>query len=100
METPVYATPKNHLYLSGTYNLNKFKFSANIQRINDLNSVSDGTAPHFENYTLLNAKISYHIWKYADIFVSGNNLLNQKYETNRYYPMPGITAFGGVNFNF
>lgn len=100
METPVYATPKNHLYLSGTYNLNKFKFSANIQRINNLNSVSDGTAPHFENYTLLNAKISYHIWKYADIFASGGNLLNQKYETNRYYPMPGITAFGGVNFNF
>jgi len=100
METPVYATPKSNLFLSGTYSLNKFKFSASVQQVNHLNTVSNGTTPYFQNYTLINAKVSYKVWKYAEIFINGTNLLNQKYESNRYYPMPGILAFGGLNLHF
>jgi iron complex outermembrane receptor protein len=31
------------------------------------------------------------------LFVKGENLLDQSYEINDGYPMPGITAFGGVS---
>jgi outer membrane receptor protein involved in Fe transport len=100
MKNPVYATPRSHLFLSGTYKLDKFQFSASFQQINHLNTVYDGSAPHFQDYTLVNTKISYLFWKSAEIYISGNNLLNQKYETVRYYPMPGFTFFGGLNFQF
>jgi iron complex outermembrane receptor protein len=98
MKNPVFATPKNHLFVSANYKINKVQLFASFQYINHLNTVSDGTAPHFETYTLANAKVSYTIGKYIQLFVSGENLLNEKYETLRYYPMPGITVFGGVNF--
>jgi len=101
VKNPVYATPKSHLFVSGGYQWNKLHFSASVQQINHLNTVSDPTIrPYFKSYTLLEAKISYQVWKFAEIFASGQNLLNQKYETNRYYNMPGTTFFGGVNFKF
>ena len=101
MKTPVYATPKNHLFLSASYRWNKLQFTVSVQQVNHLNTVADPSlTPYFQNYTLLNSKISFQIWKYAEIFASADNLLDQKYETNRYYPMPGITFFGGVNFKF
>jgi iron complex outermembrane receptor protein len=100
MKTPVYATPKRHLFLSGSYKWDKLQFTASVQQVNHLNIVAKPSAvPHFRNYTLLNSKISYQIGKYAEIFASADNLLNQKYETNRYYTMPGITAFGGLNLH-
>jgi outer membrane cobalamin receptor len=100
MKSPVYATPRSHLFLSGNYKLNKFQFSASFQQVNHLNTVYDGSEPHFQHYTLINTKVSYVIWKFAEIYISGNNLLNQKYETVRYYSMPGFTFFGGLNFKF
>ena len=100
MENPVFATPKNHLFVSGSYKVNKIQLSASVQHIDHLNTVADGSAPHFENYTLVNAKISYKAGKYVELFVSGDNLFNEKYETLRYYTMPGTTFFGGINFKF
>lgn len=100
LKNPVYATPKNHLFLSGSYKLNKMIVSLSIQNINHLNTISNGSAPHYENYTLLNAKVSYNICKYVELYVSGDNLLDQKYETLRYYTMPGATFFGGINLKF
>jgi outer membrane cobalamin receptor len=99
MKNPVYATPRHHAFLSGRYSLNNFSVMANIQYINHLDT-DPSASVHFQDYTLLNAKISYNIWKYAEVFISGENLLDQGYETNRYYPMPGITAFGGLNLKF
>lgn len=101
MKRPVYATPQNHLFLSGSYKWNKFLITASISQVNHLNTVANPSLqPWFQNYTLLNSRISYEIRKYAELFVNGDNLLDQKYETNRYYTMPGITFFGGVNFRF
>jgi iron complex outermembrane receptor protein len=99
MKNPVYATPKHHLFSSLRYKLNKLSAMASVQYINHLDT-DPSTKVYFQNYTLVNTKISYQIWKYAEVFASAENLLNQKYETNRYYTMPGITAFGGVNFKF
>ena len=99
MKSPVYATPKHHVFLSCRYSLNKFLIMANIQYINHLDT-DPASDTYYQNYTLLNTKISYNIRKHAELFISGENILNQKYETNRYYPMPGITAFGGVSFKF
>ena len=52
------------------------------------------------NYFLLNARLSVHPLKQMELFVAGNNLLNQQYEINYGYPMPGINFMGGVNLKF
>ena len=97
MESPLFATPKHNLFIGGRYNWKKISVSANIHQINDLDT--DATAiTKLESYTLLNAKMVYHVTPNLEIFASAENLLNQQYEINRYYPMPGTTLFGGVNF--
>jgi iron complex outermembrane receptor protein len=99
MENPVYATPEHHLYFNAGYRLKKLLLNANIQQINHLDN-DPSPKVNLESYTLLNAKISYNLFKNLSLYVSAENLLNQDYEVNRYYTMPGTTVFGGANFNF
>lgn len=95
MKIPVYATPRHHLFLSGNYSMNRLLLTLSTEYVDHLDTDSSDKT-HFEFYTLINAKASYKILKYAEIFISGENLLDQKYENNRYYSMPGITFFGGL----
>lgn len=99
MKSPVYATPEHQLYLSSRYQLNKTTFMLSLQQVNDLDTDFSAKV-HLEDYTLLNAHIGYRICRFAEVFVNAENLLNQKYELNRYYPMPGTTVFAGLNLNF
>jgi len=96
MKNIVYATPRHNLYLSGSYTLGKLKFSASLQHIDHLDTNPAVNKEAYETYTLVNSKISYSPFRYTEFFLSGENLLNQKYATNIYYTMPGITVFGGI----
>jgi iron complex outermembrane receptor protein len=98
MKSPLFATPKHNLFIGGRYNWKKMSLSANVHQINDLDT-DPSNSTNFESYTLLNAKLVYHLTSNIEIFASAENLLNQKYEINRYYPMPGSTFFGGLNLN-
>ncbi len=98
MKSPLFATPKHNLFIGGRYNWRKISFSASIHQINDLDTEVTSVTK-LESYTLVNAKMVYHLTPGLEIFASTENLLNQKYEINRYYPMPGTTLFGGLNFN-
>mgnify|MGYP003802990463 FL=1 len=96
MKTPVYATPRHNFYAGGNYSIGKFRFNASLQYVNHLDTDPAVGKEAYETYTLLNSKISYTPFRFAEFFISGENLLNQKYATNIYYTMPGITVFGGV----
>ena len=98
MISPVYATPKHHLFISGNYILNKLQFMTSIQHVNHIDT-DPSEKVSFQSYTLVSSKISYKAWKYAQFFFSAENILNQKYENNLYYPLPRITVFTGVKFN-
>lgn len=99
METPVYATPEHQLFISSTYKFGANSINLSIQQVNNLDT--DPTPKSTgENYTLINAKINRRLCSYADFFISAENLLNQKYEQNRYYTMPGTTLFSGINLKF
>ncbi|MFA5419043.1 MAG: TonB-dependent receptor [Bacteroidales bacterium] len=101
MKTPVFATPESHLYAGIHYTYKKLHLTAELQQVNCLNTEPNPTkTAQFQDYTLINAKISYQVLSYAQLFVSGDNLLNQKYENLVYYPMPGSTFFGGVQLKF
>ncbi len=95
MDSPVYATPKHHLFMSLDYNIWKLQLMPSFQYVNHLDT-DPSAATSFQSYVLFNTKVMMRISQYADLFISGENLLNQKYENNRYYTMPGITVFAGL----
>jgi len=99
MDKPLFATPKNNLFLSGTYHWNKFRLNGSFQRISDLNNDATGRI-NLISYSLLNAKAAWSLNRHVEFTLSGENLLGQKYEPNRYYPMPLTTVFAGVILQF
>lgn len=100
MKKPVYGTPKHNLFSSIRYTWKKLSATVSAQYINNLDTDPSVSEVNYENYTLLNAKLSYRPWKYVEVFASAENLLDERYENVRYYSMPGITIFGGINLKF
>ncbi len=51
------------------------------------------------DYTLVNASLSYDIFKYAQLFVRFDNIFNADYELIKGYATPGFSVYGGVKLN-
>ena len=98
MEKAVTGAPKNKLYAGIVYRPGKFTFNVGTQVINTLYLIT-GDTPQTIDYTLVEAQIAYRPLKWMDVFVKGNNLLGEKYETMAGYPMPKATFMGGVAIN-
>lgn len=99
MKSPVFATPKHHLFFNASYRFNKLTVIANLQQVSDLDN-DPSPAVNNESYTLLNAKAMYQITPNLKAYLSGENLLDTDYEVNRFYTMPGATVFAGLNITF
>ena len=99
MDNPVTAAPEQQLFAEAVYHLEKFVFSLNTMYVKNLYTRINPTE-ETQTYTLMNARISFRARKMVTLYLAGNNLLDQEYEINYDYPMPGITVFGGVKFNF
>ncbi|MDD3079331.1 MAG: TonB-dependent receptor [Paludibacter sp.] len=92
---PVLAAPRQQANLNVNYHVSVWHFGLMAQHIDKLyTSIAQDIT---KNYTLLNARISAQILPQLEIFAMGNNLLNQKYEINYGYPMPGIYFNTGFN---
>jgi len=100
MKNPVYATPEHHLFLSANYRINKFQITGSVQQITGLENDPSPTVVNKVDYTMVKAKAVYYITNNLKLYVSGENLLNEDYQVNRYYTMPGTTVFSGLNFTF
>jgi len=101
LSDPVYATPRHQLFVSASYRFKAFTVTGNLRHIDQLNTLANPMLPpHFEQYTLLNANVNWRLKPYLTLFVHGHNLLNQRYETNRYYTMPGATLMTGFKLTF
>ena len=98
MKTPLPATPEHNLFLSGRYRPGKWSFLLKLQNIFNLyNETPEGLQVVEKSYHLLGARIGYRVTRFMDVFVMGNNLLDQEYQISSGYPMPGISVMGGVN---
>jgi len=98
MKNPVTAAPKHKFYMEVNYTGHKWKVSSGLQWIGGLyTSVSPENK---ENFVLWNARVSYHLNKWFDLFANGENLLAQHYEINIGYPMPRATVMGGISIRF
>ena len=99
MEHPVIAAPTYKGFLGANYHYNKWTIVTGLQYINGLYTAV-GDNEQKENFCLLNATVSYAIWKGLNLWIRGENLLAQSYEINLGYPMPRATFMGGINWNF
>jgi vitamin B12 transporter len=59
----------------------------------------DGGAK-LDDYVLLNAKVAYQLTESTQIYLRGENLLNENYQTVKGYGTPGIAAFAGIKAKF
>lgn len=99
MEHPVIAAPTYKGFLGANYHYNKWTIVTGLQYINGLYTAV-GDNEQKENFCLLNASVSYAIWKGLNLWIRGENMLAQSYEINLGYPMPRATFMGGINWNF
>ncbi|MDD4820498.1 MAG: TonB-dependent receptor, partial [Flavobacteriales bacterium] len=93
--TPVLASPKHKAFISGNITEKKWTATTSVQYISDL--YTSTTTPTKESYFMWNIRAGYRPVKWIEIFAKGENLLDQKYEINLGFPMPGATFFGGFN---
>ena len=98
MEKSITGAPKNKFYAGMIYRPGKFTLSAGAQVIDKLYLIT-GDTPQTADYTLVDARITYRPLKLLEIFVRGNNLLGETYETMAGYPMPKTTVMGGISLN-
>jgi len=100
----VVAAPRQQLNISANYNYKIWNLNLSTQYIEELYTFvsPNPVIPNViqPDYLLLNARISCRPVKNLELFAIGNNLLNQNYQINYGYPMPGINFNGGVNYRF
>jgi len=90
--------PKNQYYIGAELTLwNKLKIAADLKGVGGLFVADD---VKYEDYALLNLKLTYKTCRYLDIFTRLENITDAKYTINRGYEMPGFTVMGGIKVNF
>ena len=74
----------------------KWTLSGDIKFVAD--SVENGLA--LKDYVLVNAKAAYQVNDNTQVYLRGENLLNQSYQTSHGYGTPGIAAYAGIKASF
>ena len=98
LDKPVLAAPCQQLNVGANYNYKIWGIHLSAQHIDKL--YTDILTVKTQSYTLINVRFSVKPIKKVEVFVAGNNLLNQQYEINYGYPMPGIYYNTGFNLRF
>ena len=99
MNHPIEGAPEGKLYFGANYHYGKWAVAAGLQNISGL-YITTGAQEEKENYTLLNATVSYRVAPFATFFVKGDNILAEQYQTYAGFPMPKATFMGGAKMSF
>lgn len=98
MDTPVTGAPENKTYFAVQYSKGKFTAKVSEQCVSDL-YITTGNNAETEEYNLLNANVSYKVLPWLKLFVKGENLLGEKYQTYQGFYNPKATFMGGICVN-
>ena len=94
MENPVIGSPEHKLYAGINASKGAWEFSTGVQYVAGLyKSVNPNEQ---EDFVLWNMRGSYKVNDHLKLWLSGENLLAQKYEVMSGYPMPKTTLMGGI----
>lgn len=94
MTYKILTAPEHKLYVSGSYTKGPWGISTGVQYIGNIYTSPSDTRQ--ETFVLWNVRANYQFLDWLNLFIKGENLLDQKYEINAGYPMPGATIFGGI----
>ncbi len=98
MKDPLLAAPKYQFNFITQFNRDPYSFRLALRQISKLyTSLDPQTA---ENYTLLNLHATWKIAPTLQLQGSLRNLLDQSYQINAGYPMPGINWRIGFRWHF
>ena len=92
--------PEHELNLQGIYRIRSLTANIGYKYVHGLYTSVDPNNLVKDNYSLLNIKLKYMAAKWVSIFVEANNILNQDYEIDYGYPLPGFNAIGGLEFRY
>jgi len=98
MKYPVVAAPEQKLYADVNFFRGKWNASTGVQYIHGLYTTVNPETK--ENFMLWNLRGSYHFSRITDLFIRGENLLAQRYEIIKGFPMPKATITGGMDLKF
>ena len=74
--------------------------STTVRIVEDTVDTVGGTLVPLDDYVLVNAKVGYSPMEGMEIYVRGENLLDEKYQVVRGYGTPGASVYGGFVHQF
>jgi len=95
MDKILIAAPRQQLNIGANYSYKIWGIHLMAQHIDKL--YTDVATATTQSYTLINARLTVRPVTQMELFFSADNLLNQKYEINYGYPMPGMYFNAGFN---
>lgn len=101
MRYPTLSAPKHKLYAEAMVTGKRWHISSGIQHISGLylRLSSSESSALTESYTLWNLRIEFRLGRLLTIWGRAENLLDQTYQINYGYPMPGVTLMTGIKLN-
>lgn len=93
---PMLAAPEHHLAVGAGFTRGRLSVRLQAERVGGLITkiAQDGLTE--QNYTLVDTRVALRPWDMLEFFVEGENLLDEEYEINDDYPMPGVTVTAGL----
>ena len=98
LDKSVIAAPRQQINAGANYSYKIWGLHVSTQYIEHLYTSTQPVVT--QNYALLNARLTARPVEFLELFVSGNNLLNEQYQINYGYPMAGINFTTGFNLKF
>lgn len=71
-----------------------------VRIVEDTVDTVSGTLVPLDDYVLVNAKVGYSPIEGMEIYVRGENLLDEKYQVVKGYGTPGASVYGGFVYQF
>lgn len=99
MKNAITGAPEHKAWFGATFAQRKWGAQASLQYVGRLYTAI-GENEKQEDFFLLNASIHFSPCRFVTLWVKGENLLAQCYETTLGYPMPKATVMAGVNLKF
>lgn len=99
MEHHVVVAPEYKGFVGADISSGKWTVNAGLQYVAGL-FTAVGTDEEKEHFCLLNMTVNYALLQQCTLWLRGENLLAQRYEINKGYPMPRATFMAGVNLSF
>lgn len=99
MSNPQLSAPEHKWFAGATYQSSQYSVNAGLQYVGGLYTAV-GKQEKKENFWLVNITARYHVLQWMQLFIKGDNLLAQRYQTIDGFPMPKATFMAGIHCTF